>query len=757
MTLIQLLLLIGLHAPTVEGYVTDEETGARLQGARVELGQTAWTLTDSLGRYELHAAEAGTRTLRISRLGYQSQTLDVILPTLGALRLDVALRATPTLMPLVRVFAAQVVAGTRRSDRVGDPGVRRLTAAQLRASPIAAAPDMLGAFEAEHDVSMAPESPVAIHVHGASSDQVRLLIDGVPFYSVAHGSGAFGAVNPDAVDAVALHAGARSTAYGGTLAGTIDAQTLRADSTATSLRGGVSTTALRLTFAGPFLDGRSDLVLSGRVGKPALFAGRPDHTRVSAAFNDWLAKSTSHIGSGTLTLLAAAAADRTAFSTSAEGRNAARAAGRHSFDWSGMTVAAIWSATMRGGTILRTSVWNAGFDADATWLSTGLARMSSTRQSTGLQSTLVRRRAAGELRSGAELLYDRVTYGVAGSTDTAFNAPGFGRATEASVTLFSEYLAHVASRWDFRPGVRALVLSSGSMLVEPRFSASYRLAANVSISGGFARNFQTVQSLRNPESPAGSVFGPDLPVMAHASVPIGRADEGTLGVEARLGWSRLTADAYVRRLTGLVLAQPQVGTPFAIAEPALGRGRAWGVGGALDVDRSRLTARVSAGLSGSHVKLAPSLAPTFSYQPDFATTRTLTAGAAYRVNENASIRSAVFARWGRRTTLYEGALDWGGCDALDGGCELSGSPGRSLGAISGVTLPPYVRWDIGAKRAWTAHLAGRDVRLEANATLRNLLDRRNVFGYSTQSSDIGRRSLLLRPVSLLTAGLDFRF
>jgi len=45
---------------------------------------------------------------------------------------------------------------------------------------------------------------------------------------------------------------------------------------------------------------------------------------------------------------------------------------------------------------------------------------------------------------------------------------------------------------------------------------------------------------------------------------------------------------------------------------------------------------------------------------------------------------------------------------------------------------------------------------DGHATLRNLLDRRNVWGYSAQTAGAAPRSLLLRPVSLLTAGIDFR-
>ena len=759
MALLQLFLLLGLQAPTlsVEGYVTDEESGAALHGARVELGRSAWAITDSLGHYELRADAAGTRSLRVTRLGYENQTLQVILPSLGTLRVDIALRAAPTLMPLVRVLALQLSRRDDRADRLADPSVRRLTATQLREHPVLADADMLGAFAADYDVSFAPEGPASFHLRGGSSDQVRFLIDGVPFYSATHGSGVFGAINPDALDGVVLHAGARSAAYGNALAGTVDAQSLRADSAGRSFRGGISTNAIRLTFSGPLIQGTSDLVLSGRIGKPALFAGRADRTRLSAAFSDWLAKSTTKVGNSTVSFLAAAVEDRTAFATRAEDDTATSRPGRHSFDWSGMTIAAIWSAELQRGTTLKTSVWRANFDGDAMWLAAVPIPMSSTRNTTGLQTTLVRRRSNAEFRAGIDVLRDRVNYSVSDSSGVAESGV-FGPAAATSVALFGEYLARIAPRFDARSGLRAFMLTSGSMYMEPRVSASFHATPGITLTGGFARSYQTVQSLRNAESPAASAFAPDLPVLAHGAVPIARADEGSLGMEVRSEWVRLTLDGYVRGMTGLVVAQPDAGTPFAVGEPGFGNGRAWGVGTGVDLKGERLTARLGAGLSGARVRITRSAASaTLPYQPAFATTRSLTAAAAYRKSESTTLRSAIFAQWGRRTTLFDGVLDWGGCDALDGGCEIAGSPGRSLGATSGVALPPYVRWDVGGRRSWTLQVAGREVVFDGHATLRNLLDRRNVWGYSVQSAGAAPRSLPWRPVSLLTAGIDFRF
>lgn len=768
MPLLQVALVFVLQSPAlaIDGYVTDDASGLPILGARVELPEArVWAVTDSLGYYALHADRGGAQRVRVVRLGYESHALQVLLPLLGTLRVDIALRATPAvLLPLV-IWAPPVKMSDTRAGPLSDtrwPDVRRFSAAQLTAHPVLAEADVLTAFAAAHDVSIAPESPTSFHVRGGSSDQLRFLIDGIPFYNPAHSAGMLGGLNPDAVESVALHTGARTAAFGGALAGTLDAQTRRPDSAQLRFRGGVSATTVRLTIDGPVVPGRSDFVFSARRGSPALFAGQPDRTRLSAAFGDWLIKSATKVGSGTVTVLATAAADRTGFSRQAEIDGVAPASPeRHHFDWGGTSIAALYTTALRSGMRLNATLWRADFDGDATWRGTTPLNMTSGRHSVGLQTSLVRQRPDGELHMGLDLTHDRVAYRVHDEQADADVAPrALANGCESSLALFTDYTARVDTRWDVRPGARAMLLASGPLLFEPRVSVAFRATPALSIGAGVARGYQTVQSLRNPESPASSVFGADLPVLALGDIPIGRSDEATLGVEARKGEQvRLTLDGYARRLTGLVLVAPGSGVPFALSAPSFGDGSAWGLGTTLDVRMDRWTTHLTGAVGRTQLRVRgdeSEVDASLTFQPGFATTHSVTGAVGYRVGDRTTLRSAVFARWGRRTTMFDGALDWEGCDIFDGGCEIAGSPTRSVGAVAGARLPAYLRWDIGARHGWTTQLAGRAAELEAHATLRNLLDRRNLWGFTTHGTG-SPQSLKLRPLSVLTAGLDFRY
>jgi hypothetical protein len=65
-----------------------------------------------------------------------------------------------------------------------------------------------------------------------------------------------------------------------------------------------------------------------------------------------------------------------------------------------------------------------------------------------------------------------------------------------------------------------------------------------------------------------------------------------------------------------------------------------------------------------------------------------------------------------------------------------------------------MRWDIGARYAWTVPLGGRDVRLEGHLTVRNVLDRRNAWVYVVDQVGGAQRSIAYRPFSMLTAGVE---
>ena len=95
-TLLLTFVAIGLYAQrgSVTGKVTDSSTGEALPGATVVVdGATGGTATDRNGSFSL-SAEAGSRTLLISYIGYQTATVPVSISAGQATTADVALEST---------------------------------------------------------------------------------------------------------------------------------------------------------------------------------------------------------------------------------------------------------------------------------------------------------------------------------------------------------------------------------------------------------------------------------------------------------------------------------------------------------------------------------------------------------------------------------------------------------------------------------------------------------------------------------------
>jgi outer membrane receptor for ferrienterochelin and colicins len=56
----------------LEGYITDQDTGQPIAGARVQVGDVASVLSGSDGKYLIPDIPAGTYTIQISAPGYQT-------------------------------------------------------------------------------------------------------------------------------------------------------------------------------------------------------------------------------------------------------------------------------------------------------------------------------------------------------------------------------------------------------------------------------------------------------------------------------------------------------------------------------------------------------------------------------------------------------------------------------------------------------------------------------------------------------------
>lgn len=765
-------LLLSQVQVSVWGTVRDSETGVPVISALVEIldgGRTA--VTDSTGWYVLSGVPAGARQLRISSLGYKSRTLRVFVPADGAIRLDVALEPEPIrLRPVEASLAARPLQTESELgvDRVQRIGSRTVTQWDVRAHPGLAEPDFFEALGGQ-GVLLDPENPSGLHVRGGSSDQNLFLLDGFPVYSPYHAGGQFSALNPDALSRVELHTIVAPSAWDGALSGVVDARTQAADADGIGVRGALSATGARLTTDGHLPLGARAL-LSGRWGHPGFLVPSGEASYVRGSFSDGLAKVEAPIGGGWVEVLAftsdnslrIASAPTGAGADSATGSGPADLAladvqGPNRFSWRSRSYGLGWKRALGRRAAIQARLWRADLDVASYWRAAGGSLgMSSGRRSNGSQLMLLADGPAGSWRLGFSMERDRTFYTVvpAGTSPLPTESLVEIRGEPEVFAAFAEHQRSLESGVQVLFGVRGSLVAGKRPQLAPRLSVHWPVSSSLSVSAGYARTHQWVQSLRNPESLVDNLFNPNLPVAAEAhGVPIARADQFSLALEAQpMAGLRAGLEGYARVSDGLVLVAPTTGQPFAVDSFSVGRARVWG--GAINVELigARYRALLDYGLGAVTYDVGSG-----TYRPGFAISRSLAASLGYYPSATLAVRWALRAEFGRPTTLVEGPFLWEACSIIEGGCEAEGSPQKLAGPLGGSRLPPYVRFDIGVRKHWHWRLLGHDGVLTGFATLSNILNRGNLFGY-TVDPDTGELSELpSRPFSPLTVGLEWSF
>ena len=166
---------------SVHGRVTDARTGQAIAGASVSLqGSAGHATSDDNGRYRIVDVAPGTYTLAVSRIGYARVSQAVTVGAGEEATVDVALRATPTLLDQV------VVTATKTESRIQDvpAAVEVVDSAALRASGaktvLEALRSVTGVADASYGENFQSIQLRGLPRKGNENETVLLLIDGVP-------------------------------------------------------------------------------------------------------------------------------------------------------------------------------------------------------------------------------------------------------------------------------------------------------------------------------------------------------------------------------------------------------------------------------------------------------------------------------------------------------------------------------------------------------------------------------------------------
>ena len=189
------------------GRVLDALTHSPVEGALVEVtGTTLSVITDGRGEFRIRGIEPGSRTVRVSRLGYATTTQEITIANGERLELTVSLAVRPVDLDAVRADA-------RRRDAVG-PGVIVIPRAEIAASDARDAADLLEGRAGLIVTRSGPGGPKHVSIRGGAADQVLVLLDGVPLADPLTGAADLSSVPVSQIESVTVLKGSQSARYG---------------------------------------------------------------------------------------------------------------------------------------------------------------------------------------------------------------------------------------------------------------------------------------------------------------------------------------------------------------------------------------------------------------------------------------------------------------------------------------------------------------------------------------------------------------
>jgi hypothetical protein len=724
-------------ADSLHGTVRAAGIGEGVPGVQVSVrGYADVVLTDAAGRYVLHDLRGERLQVRFERLGFQSLTVDIMVGEGGAggggAGVDVDLAPSAVTLPPLAVLPFDPPAPQPLTDST-EIGSVRLTQASARRDPLVGESDPLAALAAAPFISGREELAPSLRVRGGSGDENLILLDGLPWRGPRPPGGTMGMLPSSAVTAVDVHTAVPPARYGDALSSTIVLQPQIGGHR--SAEGSVDPTAVEQAAGTPLGLHGATLFVSGRRTYRPVWSQADETGEGANGFGDVFGHLSVPAPRGSFDFYYLGSNHRLAFPGQAERANpdsARPGPPQNEFAATGSLGGVVWTGALGETRTAQARVWYSEVAGEAIW--GGLSVVSSLRDA-GVSAAYT----SGRTEAGFSVSQIATAYRVQHGTSPTLVLD----AAPAVAAVFASQRWVPARPWTLSTGVRLSATSTWGLYVEPRVWTQVALGRRTSVSLGYARLHQYVQSARNEESVVDALIGADFPIAAGSGgLPPARSDQLTGAIGARFGaHTTVQVALYARRLSGLALIPLATPRPFADAVVPVGRGSVWGGDATLTYPGDRLDLRVQLGLLGSY-----RTAGAIRYRTGDARGR-LAVGLGYQLPRSTAVRLALWAGAGRPTTLLQDGMQLESA-GLRGTGELAGTPEAVAGTPNGAQLPRYVRVDLGFSKSLAVARGGAP-RISTTLTVANLFNRRNALAFvaspdGQQPVFLLSRTLLLR-------------
>jgi len=261
-----------LHAQdgaSVNGYITDAETGETLLTANIALVEVnRGTSSNTSGYYTITNIEPGTYTLAASYIGYRRFEREISLEDGENLRIDIEM------IPEGVQLDAIVVESQSEREEQKNIGRAQVSTQLIKELPSVIEPDVFRSVQLLPGVKAASDFSSGLYVRGGSPDQTLILLDETTVYNPTHFFGFFSTFNPDAVKDVRLYKGGYPAKFGGRIGSVLTV--FNKDGNRNETQGSVSLGLLasRASLEGPLGNGSWMLAIRRSTLEPVLAALR---------------------------------------------------------------------------------------------------------------------------------------------------------------------------------------------------------------------------------------------------------------------------------------------------------------------------------------------------------------------------------------------------------------------------------------------------------------------------------------------------
>lgn len=275
---------------TINGYVSDKESGERLINANIyDKDSYTGTTANNYGYYSISLPE-GRVTLITSFIGYTPQELTLDLNRNTTINIELEVQSGK--LDEVTVLGNKI-------NKVDDTQMSMISlpVQKLQKIPmILGEADVLKVIQLLPGVQSGTEGTSGIYVRGGGPDQNLFLLDGVPVYNASHLFGFFSVFNPDAIKTVKLYKGGFPARFGGRLSSVVDVG--MKDGNMKEFKGNFSIGLIssKLELEGPIKKDKTSFMISARrsyadlIAKPILAIqnkSASNHINGSAYFHDF--------------------------------------------------------------------------------------------------------------------------------------------------------------------------------------------------------------------------------------------------------------------------------------------------------------------------------------------------------------------------------------------------------------------------------------------------------------------------------------